>query len=68
MAYIQAEQILRELDMEKIIDGFMNDDDYILLGQEKNTYIFKVVDMNKKMIIIFDESDNDKMSISFEDL
>jgi len=68
MAYIQAEQILRELDMEKIIDGFMNDDDYILLGQEKNTYIFKVVDMNKKMIIIFDESNNDKMSISFEDL
>ena len=54
--------------MEKVIKGFIDNKDYVLLEQDKNTYIFKVIDMNKKMIIIFDDTNQDKMSISFEDL
>ena len=54
--------------MEKIIEGFSNDPDLVLLSSNKNCYIYKDNAKNYKMIITFDDTDKNKMSIEFEEL
>ena len=54
--------------MNKIIEGFTNNTDYEFLDSSKNCYIFKVNSINMKMKIIFDDTNQNKMSIEFEEL
>lgn len=54
--------------MNKIIEGFTNNNDYELLESSKNCYIFKVISINMKMTLIFDDTNLNKMSVEFEEL
>lgn len=54
--------------MNKIIEGFTNNNDYELLESFKNCYIFKVISINMKMTLIFDDTNQNKMSVEFEEL
>lgn len=54
--------------MNKIVEGFTNNNDYVLLSSDKNCYIFKVISINMKMTVIFDDTNPNKMSIEFEEL
>lgn len=54
--------------MNPIIEGFTNNNDYVLLESSKNCYIFEVKSINMMMTIIFDDTNPNKMSIEFEEL
>lgn len=54
--------------MNKIIEGFTNNTDYELLDSSKNCYIFKVKSINMKMKLVFDDTNQNNMSIEFEEL